>query len=63
MRSRFDPPGQTWLCEAYAQKIAALAKDAAVLPLDPETSKQVYETWDRGKETELYKKVGNTNRE
>ncbi|MBN2036334.1 MAG: radical SAM protein [Chitinispirillaceae bacterium] len=62
MRACFDPPGQTWLCEGYAQKIAALAQDAVALPLDLETSKQVYETWDRGKETELYQKVGNINR-
>ena len=55
MRACFDKPGQTWLCEAYASAIRDLAGNSAVLPLDPEKSKIIYQTWDRGKPTELYR--------
>jgi len=55
MRACFDKPGQTWLCEAYASAIRDLAGKSAVLPLDPEKSKIIYQTWDRGKPTELYR--------
>jgi MoaA/NifB/PqqE/SkfB family radical SAM enzyme len=54
MRTCFENPGQTWLCEAYANKIKELAGKDAVLPLDTEQSKKIYKTWDRGKRTELY---------
>jgi MoaA/NifB/PqqE/SkfB family radical SAM enzyme len=57
MRDCFEKPGETWLCEAYAQKIRDLVGEKGVLPLDMEMSKQVYERWDRGKKTELYQKV------
>jgi MoaA/NifB/PqqE/SkfB family radical SAM enzyme len=57
MRDCFDKPGETWLCEAYAQKIRELAGEESILPLDKEKSRRVYGTWDRGKETELYQKV------
>jgi MoaA/NifB/PqqE/SkfB family radical SAM enzyme len=55
MRSCFEKPGQKWLCEAYAAAIRELAGKDAVLPLDPEKSKTIYQAWDRGKPTELYK--------
>jgi MoaA/NifB/PqqE/SkfB family radical SAM enzyme len=58
MRDCFDKPGETWLCEAYAQKIKELAGDKVVLPLDIKKSSQVYETWDRGKRTVLYQRCG-----
>ncbi len=57
MRACFEKPGQTWLCEAYAPAIRELAGEGALLPLDPEKSKKIYQTWDRGKPTELYKVV------
>jgi MoaA/NifB/PqqE/SkfB family radical SAM enzyme len=57
MRACFEKPGQTWLCEAYAEKIRALAGADAVLPLTPEQSKTIYETWNRGERTELYERV------
>jgi MoaA/NifB/PqqE/SkfB family radical SAM enzyme len=57
MRDCFEKPGQTWLCEAYAPAIRELAEKGAILPLDPEKSKSIYQTWDRGKTTELYKAV------
>jgi MoaA/NifB/PqqE/SkfB family radical SAM enzyme len=57
MRDRFEKPGETWLCEAYAKKIRDLVGEKGVLPLDKETSRKVHETWDRGKRTELYQRV------
>ena len=54
MNECFRVPGETWLCEAYAQQIKALAGDKVNLPLDEEKSRQVYERWDRGNKTELY---------
>jgi MoaA/NifB/PqqE/SkfB family radical SAM enzyme len=57
MRACFEKPGQTWLCEAYAPAIRELAGKGAILPLDPEKSKAIYQTWDRGKPTELYKVI------
>ena len=57
MRACFEKPGRMWLCEAYASAIRDLAGKGPVLPLDPEKSKIIYQTWDRGKPTELYKMV------
>jgi MoaA/NifB/PqqE/SkfB family radical SAM enzyme len=57
MRDCFEKPGETWLCETYAQRIREFAGEMDILPLDQETSRKVYETWDRGKKTELYQKV------
>jgi MoaA/NifB/PqqE/SkfB family radical SAM enzyme len=57
MRDFFEKPGETWLCEAYAQKTRNLVGEKGVLPLDKETSQKIYETWDRGKRTELYQRV------
>jgi MoaA/NifB/PqqE/SkfB family radical SAM enzyme len=56
MRDCFEKPGETWICEAYAQKIRDMVGEKGVLPLDKEKSRQIYETWDRGKRTELYQK-------
>jgi MoaA/NifB/PqqE/SkfB family radical SAM enzyme len=58
MRACFNQPGQTWLCEAYAEEIRSLAGAEPVLPLTPEQSKTIYTTWNRGKRTELYERVG-----
>jgi MoaA/NifB/PqqE/SkfB family radical SAM enzyme len=57
MRECFEKPGETWLCEAYAQQIRELAGEEVSLPLDKKLSARVYETWDRGKATKLYKRV------
>ena len=57
MRDCFEKPGERWLCEAYAQKIRELVGSESVLPLDQNKSKQIFDTWDRGKPTELYQKV------
>ncbi len=55
MRACFEKPGQTWLCEAYAPAIRELSREGSILPLDPETSKKIFQTWDRGKPTDLYR--------
>jgi MoaA/NifB/PqqE/SkfB family radical SAM enzyme len=57
MRKEFDPPCCDWLCEKYAEKIALLKKEHSInnLPLPPDISKHVYENWQRGENTELYK--------
>ena len=57
MRACFETPGERILCEEAAKKIAALYKQHNLnsLPLPPELSKQVYEEWDRGAATELYR--------
>lgn len=55
MRTCFEKPGVTWLCEAYAPAIRELAGKDAVLPLDREKSIDIYQKWDRGEKTGLYK--------
>jgi MoaA/NifB/PqqE/SkfB family radical SAM enzyme len=59
MRRAFDPPGETWLCEACAPQIRAAFQEhkAPTLPLDKETSAQIYSHWDRGRPTRLYAEV------
>ena len=54
MRECFNVPGETWLCEAYAASIRKQRGDKAGLPLNEESSRMIYESWDRGKKTELY---------
>jgi MoaA/NifB/PqqE/SkfB family radical SAM enzyme len=59
MRSCFEIPGNCWLCEKYSKDVLKLYKEnnLSSLPLDPCISKKVYENWDRGEDTELYKKL------
>lgn len=59
MRAQFAEPGECWLCEKYSGKISQLFREHNLpsLPLDPELSKTVYQTWDRGNKTELYQKL------
>jgi len=59
MRSVFDVPGDSWLCEKYAQDIHSLyqASGAKSLPLDPELSARIYRQWDRGSCPDFYEKV------
>ena len=56
MREVFDPPGETWLCEACAPAIRqrVQAQHIKSLPLDPQLSRQVCQEWDRGRPTALY---------
>ena len=59
MRSCFQTPGTCMLCEKMSAKISGLFKDnnLSVLPLTTELSKQVYESWETGEPTDLYKKM------
>lgn len=59
MRTRFHIPGTCMLCEKMSAKIYGLfhENNLTVLPVTPELSKQVYEDWDAGEPTELYKKM------
>jgi MoaA/NifB/PqqE/SkfB family radical SAM enzyme len=59
MRTDFNPPGECWLCEENASKVAALYKENNLqsLPLTPELSDKIIKGWDRGKETALYKEI------
>lgn len=61
MRSRFHEPGTCMLCETQACAIHRLYADHALdsLPLPPDLSKQIYENWDRGNRTDLYKRTEN----
>lgn len=57
MRKEFKTPGINWLCESNSSKIATLFKDGESLPLDVDKSKLIYNIWDRGDYTPLYKKL------
>jgi MoaA/NifB/PqqE/SkfB family radical SAM enzyme len=59
MRTVFNTPGNFMLCEKYSNKVASLYKEYHLdsLPLDSNISKKVYENWDKGNITELYKKL------
>jgi len=60
MRSCFQIPGTCMLCEKMSADIYGLFRDNNLkeLPLTPELSKQIYEKWDKGEPTYLYKKMG-----
>ncbi|MBU0676441.1 MAG: radical SAM protein [Proteobacteria bacterium] len=59
MRQVFAKPGTSWLCEHYSGDILKLFREsnAKALPLSPELSKKVYEDWQHGVQTELYKRL------
>jgi len=59
MRKQFEIPGECWLCEKYSGAILEIMqKDKInILPLDKKTSEQIYQNWDRGNATRLYKKL------
>jgi len=59
MRSSFEIPGSTWLCEACSSDIAEIVKVHGVksLPLSKELSGIVIDKWDRGKQPDFYEKV------
>lgn len=60
MRKTFEKPCDNMLCEKYSGKIARVYKENKLesLPLDKNLSKKIYENWDSGKETKLYKDLG-----
>ena len=57
MRKTFDRPGETWLCEKYSDFISRTMEEKNIdsLPLSQAESQKLYENWDRGPETALYK--------
>jgi len=59
MRKIFKKPGECWLCESYSKDVLKLMKrhNITTLPLDMEFSEQIYNKWDRGKQTELYRRI------
>jgi len=52
-------PGNAMLCENCSADIRKLYQENKLksLPLNEEMSKEIYEQWDRGGHTELYRKV------
>lgn len=59
MCSCFRVPGNCWLCERYSGEILKVYKEHELksLPLTDNLSKIIYNNWDRGRHTELYKKI------
>lgn len=59
MRAYFDKPGSCMLCEESAGQIHKLFVEHRLnaLPLNSTLSKEVYQNWDRGENTELYEKL------
>ena len=60
MRSYFKMPCENWLCTTQAQAIDELMKKYKLTqtPIPYEYAKELVESWDRGKPTKLYKKMG-----
>lgn len=59
MRAQFLEPGECWLCENFSGKILRSFRQNKLssLPLPPELSKPIYENWNRGSRTELYRRL------
>jgi len=59
MRDAFHTPCCDWLCEKYSNEILKVYKenDLESLPLSPEFSKEIFNNWDRGNNTQLYKRM------
>lgn len=59
MRSKFNPGCECALCEKYSGEILRLYKenDLKSLPLPADLSQKIYENWERGERTELYRRI------
>ncbi len=59
MRKVYEVPGDCWLCEKYASKIAEILKKSghAILPLSPDDSREIYENIEKGQVPDFYDKV------
>ena len=59
MREVFKVPSENLMCEEISQMILKAYKknNLKTLPLTPEISKEIYDNWNRGKETDFYKKI------
>lgn len=61
MRNCFEWGGDCNLCEQYSKEIHKIYKDndLSSLPLSPQMSEKIYNTWNRGDKTKLYEKLQN----
>lgn len=59
MRSCFSWGGDCYLCEKYSPEIHKLYQENALnsLPLPPQISEKLYSSWDRGRRTDLYRRL------
>ncbi len=59
MRKCFEEPGVCMLCEKVSKDIDRLfiENKLTTLPLPPKLSEEIYNTWDRGEPTDLYKRM------
>ncbi len=59
MRSYFEKPGTCWLCERYHEEILSQYKELGLesLPLPVQVSKGICKNWDKGKNTDLYRRL------
>ncbi len=57
MRETFNDPKENWICELHSDYIHQNYMNSESLPISQESSKKLYEKWDRGEETTLYKKI------
>jgi MoaA/NifB/PqqE/SkfB family radical SAM enzyme len=60
MRACFRRPGTDWLCCTQAGSIAALVRERGLVrtPVPWEITREIIDTWARGRETPLYKRLG-----
>jgi len=63
MRQTFNPPGETWLCEACAPLIreAVKAQPTLSLPLNPQATAEICARWNRGPATKVYGEIERMN--
>lgn len=59
MRKVFNKPGYCMICEKHNTQIFKIFENNKLdsLPLRPELAKEIYQNWDLGEETDLYKRV------
>lgn len=59
MHSCFPWGGECYLCESCSKEIYKLYQENNLnsLPLPPELSEKIYSSWDRGRRTDLYKRL------
>jgi len=59
MRNCFAWGGECFICEGYSQEIHKVYQENSLksLPLPPELSHRIYDSWDRGRKTDLYERL------
>jgi hypothetical protein len=60
MRSHFPHPGTDWLCCTQAESIATIIRERGLTrtPVPWEITREFVDSWERGRATPLYKKMG-----